>query len=83
MDEQLAKQLTRQLKILNRWLLAMTTLFVAAMIVIGVLLFKIITFVNDTRDRITDVQQKADSALDVQGRLCKNDSAFVPDRFCD
>jgi uncharacterized membrane protein len=82
MDELVAKQLTRQLKILNRWLIAMTTLFVLAMVIIGILLFKIITFVHDTRDRITDVQQKADNALDVKGRFCGGNSSFIEDRLC-
>jgi uncharacterized membrane protein len=81
MDEHLAKQLTRQLKILNRWLMAMTIMFVLALIVIGILLFKIVTFVNDTQDRIEDIQQKTNSALDVKGRLCDGDN-FIQDNLC-
>ncbi|HYH75348.1 MAG TPA: hypothetical protein VD735_05305 [Candidatus Saccharimonadales bacterium] len=85
MDEQLARQLTRQLKILNTWLMLLTGVFVISMVIIGVLLFKVVTFVNDTRNRITDVQTKAEDSLNIQKKLCDDDGTafFQKSSLCD
>lgn len=85
MDEQLARQLTRQLKILNTWLMALTVVFLISMIVLGILLFKVVTFVNDTRDRIADVQEKADNTLNLQKRLCDGSAGvlFQKSNICE
>ena len=79
MDEQLAKQITRQLRILNLWISIFGTLFLISLIVIGVLIFKLVTFTNNTADKITDIQNKTTDNLNVQKKLCdsKNVGALL------
>ena len=74
MDEQLVKQLTRQLKLLNFWITFFGVLFLVAFIIIGILIYKVVTFTQNTADKITDLQQKTQQTLDVQRQICKSDA---------
>lgn len=74
MDEVLIKQLTRQLKILNIWVSIVGLTLLAAIAVCLYLLFKVYTFVESTQNRIGDLQEKTESSLNVQQRLCENRS---------
>jgi hypothetical protein len=57
MDEILLKQLVRQLKILNLWIAIGGTLLLISFLVCIFLLFKMVTFMQDTSDRLTSIQQ--------------------------
>ena len=48
MDEVLVRQLVRQLKIINFWITLFGTVIVVALIVLGILVFKVATFVRTT-----------------------------------
>ena len=74
MDDLLVKQLTRQLKLLNFWITLFGTLFLISLIVIGVLIFKLVTFTNRTADKISDLQDKTSQTLNVQKKLCDTKS---------
>ena len=76
MDEKLQKQLVRQLKILNFWITTFGVLFLIALAIIGFMLFKVITFMNDTQNSIRQFQQNTTEKLDVKQQACKDDSAF-------
>jgi cell division protein FtsL len=72
MDEMLAKQLVRQLKIINFWITLFGTVIVATLVVLGILVFKMVTFVHSTEQKVSDLQQKTAQTLDVKDDLCKN-----------
>ena len=74
MDEQLIRQLTRQLKLLNFWITFFGVLFLVAFIIIGVLIYKVVTFTQDTADKINDLQTKTQQTLDVQKKICDSDT---------
>lgn len=74
MDELLLKQLIRQLKIMNFWITLFGTLFLIVLIILGVLIFKMVTFVHSTEQKISDFQTSAQSTLDLQAKLCKSKS---------
>ncbi len=74
MDETLVRQLTRQLKILNLWITFFGTLFLISLIIIGILIFKLVSFTQHTADKITDLQQKTTQTLNVQKKLCDTKS---------
>lgn len=82
MDEQLIKQLTRQLKILNIWISIVGVTILAAIIVCIVLLFKVVTFVQNTSDRITNIQDSTKKSLNVREQICasKSISSFLQNR---
>lgn len=87
MDEQLLRQLTRQLKILNIWITIVGTLILAAIITCIFLLFKVVTFVQDTSDKLTSIQDNTKDSLNLQKQLCdsKTFGSLLKDRSqtCD
>lgn len=70
MDEQLLRQLARQLKILNIWITIVGTLILASIIICIYLLFKVVTFVQNTSDRVTNIQDNTKNSLNLQKQLC-------------
>ncbi len=82
MDEALARQLLRQMKIIKRLLTFFTLLFIASLIAGGIVLYKVVTFVNQTSKQINDFQQAAGQNVDLKGQLCNNPSitAYLPDK---
>lgn len=82
MNEELTKQLTRQLKLLNIWISVFGTLIIISFLIIIFLLFKVVTFVQDTSQKVSDLQQKASQSVDVRSQLCKSDSvgSFLQDK---
>ena len=65
MDEVLVRQLVRQLKIINFWITLFGTVIVVALIVLGILVFKVATFVRTTEQKVSDLQQKTVNTLNV------------------
>lgn len=82
MDEVLLRQLTRQLKILNIWISIVGVTILAAITISIYLLVKVITFVQNTSDKITNLQQKTESSLNVKQQVCdsKSLSSLLQDR---
>ncbi|MFZ1249169.1 MAG: hypothetical protein WAQ24_02510 [Candidatus Saccharimonadales bacterium] len=72
MDEALVKQLTKQLKIINFWITLFGSLIVATLLVLGFLVFKVVTFVQSTEQKVTDLRNKTSQTLNVKDDLCKN-----------
>ena len=74
MDDILLKQIVRQLKFLNFWITLFGTLILVSLIIAGIVLFKLITFANQSIKDINSFQDKAQQSLDVKQQLCKNDT---------
>lgn len=74
MDELVVKQLTRQLKVLNLWLSIFGTIIVVALVVIGVLIYKIVSFAHHTADQVNDIRSKTSQTLNAQKKLCDSDN---------
>jgi len=72
MDEVLVRQLVRQLKIINLWITLFGTVIVVALIVLGILVFKVATFVRTTEQKVSDLQQKTVNTLNVKDDICKS-----------
>jgi hypothetical protein len=82
MEDTLARQLIKQLKILNFWIRVFGILVLVTLAILGFLLYKIVTFVQDTQNKITDLQQKTTQTLDVQKRLCDNSNVLQKTDIC-
>lgn len=72
MDELTAKQLVRQLKIINFWITFFGVSFLIAFAILGILIFKAVTFMRSTEQKITDFQFKTSQTLNVKDDLCKS-----------
>jgi len=82
MDELVVKQLTRQLKIMNFWISIFGSLILATLLVLGFLLFKVVSFVNDTNEKIDSISQQTKETLDFKTRFCSSDAigGFLADK---
>lgn len=74
MDEVLLRQLIRQMKVLNLWISIFGTLILVALIVCIYLVFRVVTFVQDTSNRLNSIQENTQNTLNVQKQLCDSDS---------
>lgn len=70
MDDIVVRQLTRQLKILNFWITLFGSALLICMIVIGILIFKLVTFTHRTEQTVSNLQQKTEQSLNLQQKLC-------------
>jgi hypothetical protein len=74
MDEALLKQLVRQMKILNLWISVFGTLILTALIICIYFVFKVVTFVQDTSNKLNSIQENTQNTLNVQKQLCGSDA---------
>lgn len=76
MNEQLQRQLIRQLKLLNFWITTFGTLFLVALAILGYFLFQTVMFMRDTGQKIENFQAQTRDSLDVKKQACENNGAF-------
>lgn len=73
MEDQTARQLTRQLKLLNFWITLFGTIIIIAFITIIVLLYQVYSFTQNTSRRIDDIQESTRNTLDFRSKVCETD----------
>jgi hypothetical protein len=73
-DDIVAKQLVRQLKIMNLWISIFGTLILAVLLVLGYLVFRVVTFVHDTNQKIENISTQTKESLDFKTKICDSDS---------
>ena len=81
MQEATAEQLVKLLKIINFWITFFGSLFIIVFVILGFLLFKVVTFVQSTQKSIENIQVKTSETLDVKDDLCSN-SLLSSSGFC-
>jgi hypothetical protein len=74
MDDILLKQLVRQLRIMNIWISIFGSLILITLVVLGVLVFKVVSFVNDTNQKIENITTQTQQNLDFKSKVCNSDS---------
>ena len=74
MDELLLKQLVRQLRVLNIWISIFGSLILAVLIIVGILVFRVVTFVNDTNKKVETFTQQTKQSLDIKSQACDTKS---------
>jgi len=72
MNEEVAKALTKQLKIINFWITFFGTIIVILMLVTGFFVYKTVVFIKDTQTKIENTQNKMTETLNVKDDLCRN-----------
>lgn len=74
MDELLLKQLIRQLKVMNIWISIFGSLILAVLVIMGFLVYKVVTFVNDTNQMVETITTQTKESLDFKGKVCSTDT---------
>jgi hypothetical protein len=69
MDDVLIKQLTHQLKFLNFWIRLFGVMFLIGFIVIGLLIYKVVSLEHKVNNNISNFEIKAKQTLDVGNQL--------------
>lgn len=80
-DARVQQQLVRQLKIINFWITFFGTLILIAFVIMGVLIYKVVTFMSSTEQKLSDFQTKTTQTLNVKDDVCKN-SIMSNSSFC-
>ena len=73
MDEVLQKQLVKQLRWLNFLVTFFGILFLTALVVAGFFLYKTVSYVHQSEQSLSNLQQKTSQTLNTQ-QLCQNAS---------
>lgn len=76
MNEQLLRQLVRQMKIMNFWITLFGSLFLVALVVAGVLLWQLVSFVNMTNQRLDSMKTQAADSLNVKKQACEGQGSL-------
>ncbi|MDQ3093746.1 MAG: hypothetical protein M3Q70_01030 [bacterium] len=77
MNEDLQKQLVKQLKILNFWVRFFGVIVIICLIVVGYLLFRVAWFIKDTNDKFNNLQEQTTGQLDVKKQVCEGSGSFA------
>jgi hypothetical protein len=66
----LMKQLVRQMKILNFWITVFGTLMLTALVITGLLVWQLVSFVNTTNQRLDNIRATTLDSLNVSKKTC-------------
>ncbi|HEX8389952.1 MAG TPA: hypothetical protein VF597_00860 [Candidatus Saccharimonadales bacterium] len=87
LNEQLLRQLVRQMKIINFWITLFGTIVVAAIIALGILIFQVVKVIEHTNEQLSGVTSQLKSSVDVKSDVCGGSgdvAAFLQARgICD
>lgn len=70
MDEKLLRKLSRQIRFLNIFMAFFGIVIITGLVIIGLLLWQVITFAQDINNRITNTREQ----LNVQQQACESDN---------
>lgn len=70
-EQQELHKILKQLKILNFWITFFGASIIITMAIIGFLAFKLVTFVQNTNNQLTTLQQNTKETLDVKSQACE------------
>jgi len=70
MDEVLARKVSKQLRILNFFLILFSTVFLTLLIIVGLVTYRAVTEVKEAQRSLDSLQTKAEDSLDLRSNLC-------------
>lgn len=77
MNDKVAEQLVRQLKLLNFWITTFGVLFLATLGIIAFMLFQVFTFVKKTNDTVVNFKDETTQKLDVKSKTCNGQGSVA------
>jgi uncharacterized protein YoxC len=75
MDELLAKQVLRQLRILNTFLIAFAVSLLIFFVIAGIVIYKAVQELHKAQNSLNNLQTKVQSSLNVKSDLCNSKSS--------
>lgn len=84
MNEELERKLLRQLKISNLFMGVVTFFILTTFLVMGFLVWTVVAFTNDVKNRVESIQTQTQETLDVRQQICNQSgiSQFLSSEFC-
>lgn len=73
MNEQTAKQLIRQLKIINFWISFYGVIMITVLAVLAAMIYQVVTFMHDTSQRVDSLRNSASDSMNVKKQLCEGE----------
>ena len=70
MDEKTAKQLLKQLKLINFWISVYGVVMIAILGFLLYMIFQLVTFVQDTNRRIDEFRNATSGSINIQKQSC-------------
>ena len=75
MDELLAKQVLRQLRILNTFLITFAVIFMVFFLVAGIFVYKAVQEVRQAKESLTTLQSKVEGSINLKSQICDSSSS--------
>jgi len=76
MNDDTQKQLVRQLKIINFWISFFGTIVIVVMLVLAFLVFKVVSFVDQTNQRIDTLKTSVVDNVNAKKKLCEGEGTI-------
>lgn len=77
MNDELLKQLLRQMKIMNFWVTLFGTIVVIAIITLATLIYQVVQVIDRTNTQINNVKTEISQSADVKKQVCDGDGKFA------
>lgn len=77
MDDVLAKKLLRNVRILNGFIIFFSLVIITIFTIAGILTYKVLTAIRDTKESFTSLETKAEESLDFQSQLCDSNGSVA------
>lgn len=77
MNEQLLKQLVRQVKIMNFWITLFGVIMVASIITLAFLIFQVVQVIQKTNTQLSNVKTEISQSMDIKAKVCEGDSGLT------
>lgn len=77
MTEAQTKQLIRQLKIMNTWIMIFGTAVLLCLVITGYMLWRVVTFTNKVESEVTEIRATVSDQLDIREQLCSSENTVT------
>lgn len=81
MNDIVAKQMVRQLKLLNFWITFFGSLIIITLLIVGFFIFKVVNTINKTQQQFTDLKNQTTQTLNLKDDICDN-NLLSTSKFC-
>lgn len=81
MDDVLMRKLVRRLGWLNGLVTFFGVVFLAAFIIAGILLYRAVTLIHASEQKITDLQTQTTQTLNAQKQLCSGSASSIVKQY--
>lgn len=77
MNDATTKQLIRQLKIMNTWMMIFGTAVLLCLVITGYMVWRVVTFTNRMEREVSELRTNVTEQLDVREQICSSDNTVT------